>query len=65
MIGDYVKSLEWIATLGVIGLVASFAVFLGIVARVFRTPADHCTAMAHLPFDDEHNATPLPDEGTP
>ena len=65
MIGDYVRSLEGIATLGVIGLVASFAVFLGILVRVFRTSTGHCTAMADLPFDDEHSTTPHHDKVTP
>jgi hypothetical protein len=65
MIGDYVRSLEGIATLGVVGLVASFAIFLGIVVCAFRTSTGHCTAMANLPFDDDHAVTPHDDEGTP
>ena len=65
MIGDYVRSLEGMATLGVIALVLSFVVFLGIVARAFRTPAGHASAMANLPFDDDHSVTPHHDEANP
>jgi len=65
MIGEYVRSLEGIATLGVIALAASFALFLGVVVRVFRAPTGHWAAMADLPFDDEHSVTPHHDEVTP
>jgi hypothetical protein len=53
MIGDYVRSLDGMALIGVIGLLASLAVFVGVVVRVMRAPADHVEAMGHLPLDDE------------
>lgn len=62
MIGEYVRSLEGIATFGVIGLVASFALFLGVVVHALRTPSRHIDAMAQLPFDDEHPVSFHPDE---
>jgi hypothetical protein len=62
MVGEYVRSLEGIAMLGVIGLVASFALFIGIVVYVMRRPAPHIDAMAQLPFDDEHPVSLQPDE---
>jgi hypothetical protein len=58
MIGDYLRSLEGIATLGIIGLLASVVLFVAIVIRVLRTPAGHIDLMARLPFDDDRPGFP-------
>ncbi len=65
MIGDYVRSLDGMALLGVIGLLASLAVFIGVVVRAMRAPADHVHTMAHLPLDDEHVVSLHHDEVAP
>jgi hypothetical protein len=65
MIGDYVRSLDGMALLGIIGLIASLAVFIGVVVRALRVPADHVDAMARLPLDDEHPVSLHHDEVAP
>lgn len=57
MIGDYLRSLDGIATLGIVGLLASIALFVGIVVRVARTPADHIESQARLPFDEDSSSS--------
>jgi len=53
MIGDYVRSLEGVATLGAVLLLASLAFFVGIIIRVLRTPSHQVDRLAHIPFEDD------------
>jgi hypothetical protein len=57
MIGDYVRSLDGVATLGVVMLVVSLAFFVAIVVRVLRTPKEHVNRLSQLPFEDEQSGT--------
>lgn len=65
MIGDYVRSLEGIAALGIAGLLASMAFFMVILIRALRIPASHADALARLPFDDCPPGPALHDEVAP
>lgn len=65
MIGDYVRSLEGIAALGIAGLLASMAFFVLILIRALRIPASRADTMARLPFDDCPPGPPHHDEVAP
>jgi hypothetical protein len=58
MIGDYLRSLDGIATLGSIGLLISIAIFVMIVVRVLRTSPERIDVLARLPFDDDSSLSP-------
>jgi hypothetical protein len=65
MIGDYVRSIEGITTLGIVALTASMMFFIAIVIRTLRTPRERIDLYARLPFDDEQTVSSHHDEVVP
>jgi hypothetical protein len=62
MIGDYVRSIEGIATLGIVALTASMMFFVAIIVRTLRAPKESIDSCARLPFDDEPTVSSHHDE---
>lgn len=57
MIGEYIRSIEGIAVLGVVGLCLAIIFFFGVIVWVLRADKDHLRRMSELPLDGEGNHT--------